>query len=121
MTELATPGEAVSDVRRITLDVKGMACIACARHIQNKLNKIDGVSASVKYSTKIATIDANRDISVAELCDAVRAAGYDAKEHDAAEHSNSTVGSDYPLDSAEISPLRRLLVLLFRWLTLRPW
>lgn len=72
-----------SGTRRIRLDVTGMSCGACSRRVENALNKIDGVHASVAISTKIATIDAGPDISVADLCDAVEQAGYHAEERTA--------------------------------------
>ncbi len=80
MTDVAAHRTEASGTRRIRLDVTGMSCGACSRRVENKLNKIDGVHASVAISTKIATIDARHDISVADLCDAVEQAGYHAEE-----------------------------------------
>ncbi|GEE00607.1 cation-transporting P-type ATPase A [Gordonia spumicola] len=65
-------------VRRIQLDVTGMTCGACAARVERKLNKVDGVRASVNYATRIATVDAGRNLSTAELCAVVDKAGYGA-------------------------------------------
>ena len=39
------------------LPIEGMTCASCARRIERKLNKLDGVSASVNYATETATIE----------------------------------------------------------------
>lgn len=83
VTDVAAHSDETARARRIRLDVTGMSCGACSRRVENKLNKIDGVHASVDISTKIATIDARHDISVADLCDAVEQAGYSAEERTA--------------------------------------
>ena len=46
--------------RRVDLDVTGMTCASCANRIERKLNKMDGVTASVNYATEKAHIDAER-------------------------------------------------------------
>ncbi len=80
VTDVDARSDQASDARRIQLDVTGMSCGACSRRVANKLNKIDGVRASVDIATKIATVDARHDISVSDLCDAVEQAGYRAEE-----------------------------------------
>jgi Cu+-exporting ATPase len=40
----------------VVLAVTGMTCAACAARIEKKLNKIDGVSATVNYATSKATV-----------------------------------------------------------------
>lgn len=77
MTAIAVGAEA-SHLHRLELDVSGMTCAACAARIELKLNKLDGVQASVNYATRVATIDAADGLGVEELCEAVRRAGYDA-------------------------------------------
>ncbi len=67
-------------VRRVELDVSGMTCAACAARVENRLNKLDGVRASVNYATRVATVDAPDGVSLAELCDVVQRAGYEARE-----------------------------------------
>ncbi len=78
LTELAKPEQ--SGVRQIELDVTGMFCGACAKRIEKKLNKLDGVHASVDFGTGIAVVEASSDISVADLCVAVQKAGYGAEQ-----------------------------------------
>ena len=72
MTATATPA-------RVTLDVEGMTCAACAARIERRLNKLDSVAASVNYATEAASVsfDPTR-VSVEQLLDTVEAAGYHA-------------------------------------------
>ena len=40
----------------VRLDITGMTCASCANRIERKLNKLDGVQASVNYATEAATV-----------------------------------------------------------------
>ena len=64
----------------VQLELEGMTCAACAARIERKLNKLDGVEASVNYATEQAAVryDAGR-VAVADLVQAVEAAGYHAR------------------------------------------
>jgi Cu+-exporting ATPase len=64
---------------RVDLALDGMTCAACANRIERKLNRLDGVSASVNYATEHAAVrfDPAR-VTVADLVGAVEAAGYHA-------------------------------------------
>ncbi|MFI6366088.1 heavy metal translocating P-type ATPase [Nocardia sp. NPDC050630] len=67
------------ETTRISLAVSGMTCAACANRVERKLNKVEGVLASVNYATGVATVDAAKDISTDQLCAEVVAAGYGAQ------------------------------------------
>ena len=62
----------------IDLDITGMSCASCAARIAKKLNKIDGVQATVNYATSRAHVLATRSIEVDDLIGVVEAAGYGA-------------------------------------------
>jgi Cu+-exporting ATPase len=63
----------------IELSIEGMTCASCAGRIERKLNKLDGVSASVNYATEKATVDFDPSSSTTDdLVAAVGAAGYKA-------------------------------------------
>jgi Cu+-exporting ATPase len=62
----------------LELSVTGMTCGACAARIQDRLNEIDGVEASVNYATETATIHLSRTLPTEELVRAVEDAGYGA-------------------------------------------
>jgi Cu+-exporting ATPase len=66
------------DLRDVDLDIAGMTCASCANRIQRKLNKLDGVTASVSYATERAHVSAPPDVATDELIAVVRRAGYDA-------------------------------------------
>ncbi|QGG93672.1 heavy metal translocating P-type ATPase [Actinomarinicola tropica] len=70
---------AARPTRPVQLDIGGMTCASCAARIEKKLNKLDGVTASVNYATETAAIDAPDDVDVADLVATVESAGYSAR------------------------------------------
>ncbi|MBE9373342.1 copper-translocating P-type ATPase [Saccharopolyspora sp. HNM0983] len=74
MTSTAETG---SD-RELELDITGMTCASCAARVERKLNKLDGVSASVNYATEKARISVPQDLDPQRLVQTVEAAGYGA-------------------------------------------
>ncbi|WP_025355688.1 heavy metal translocating P-type ATPase [Kutzneria albida] len=62
----------------VELAIGGMTCAACANRVERKLNKLDGVRASVNYATEKATVSTTEDVTVAELIAQVENAGYRA-------------------------------------------
>jgi Cu+-exporting ATPase len=62
----------------VDLDIEGMTCASCAHRIERRLNKLDGVQASVSYATERAHVTFPEALGTQELIDAVRRAGYDA-------------------------------------------
>ncbi|WP_319449350.1 MULTISPECIES: heavy metal translocating P-type ATPase [unclassified Mycobacterium] len=84
----------------VTLNIDGMTCASCAARIEKRLNRIDGVHATVNFATEQASVDAPADVSTDELMAAVEATGYGA-----------TVKTDeLPVDHSEPPYLRRLAV-----------
>ncbi len=65
---------------RIDLALQGMTCASCAGRIERKLNKLEGVQATVNYATEQAAVsyDATQ-VAVTDLIQAVEAAGYRAR------------------------------------------
>ena len=62
----------------VKLDIGGMTCTSCAARVEKKLNKLEGVSASVNYATEKATVETGDDIDVQTLIDTVAKTGYTA-------------------------------------------
>ena len=62
----------------IDLDITGMTCASCANRIERKLNKLDGVTATVNYSTEKARVEFPETISPEQLLESVEQAGYAA-------------------------------------------
>ncbi|MFE3292834.1 heavy metal translocating P-type ATPase [Rhodococcus sp. NPDC059234] len=63
---------------QVELLIGGMTCASCAARIERKLNKIDGVRATVNYATEKARVDIDGDVTAEELVAAVEQAGYSA-------------------------------------------
>jgi Cu+-exporting ATPase len=61
----------------VNLDIAGMTCASCATRIERKLNRIEGVSATVNYATEKARVQST-GVDTATLIAAVEAAGYRA-------------------------------------------
>ena len=62
----------------VTLSVGGMTCSSCAARIEKRLNRIDGVHASVNFATEQAAITYPDSVTTDELVAAVEATGYTA-------------------------------------------
>ena len=60
------------------LDITGMTCASCANRIERKLNKLDGVQASVNYATEKAKVIAPVELDPEVLIGTVEDAGYGA-------------------------------------------
>jgi P-type Cu+ transporter len=69
---------ATADRDQLELAIGGMTCASCARRIENKLNKLDGVTATVNYATEKAKVTFAPGVDPRRLVDAVEAAGYTA-------------------------------------------
>ena len=77
MTSVAQPATPPAGAE-IELDLTGMTCAACANRIERKLNKLDGVEASVNYATERARVHYAPAITVDDLVKTVEDAGYGA-------------------------------------------
>jgi P-type Cu+ transporter len=96
-----------SAMRSVELSIGGMTCAACAARVERKLNKLDGVHASVNYASEKASVALAAEVEIAELIAQVERAGYRATpiEPEATPHDEQT---DAPVRSL----LRRLVVAL---------
>lgn len=93
----------------LDLDITGMTCASCANRIERKLNKMDGVTASVNYATEKAHIDAEQSddshgsLEPQPFIDVVEKLGYQAFWNDPLQRhgtSGSNAGSADSVDSA---------------------
>ncbi|HJQ73951.1 MAG TPA: heavy metal translocating P-type ATPase [Gaiellaceae bacterium] len=89
----------------IELPIGGMTCASCASRIERRLNKLDGVTATVNYATEKASVGYDADaVAPEQLVAAVEAAGYSATLPLAGATEEPATGAD------ETSPLRLRLV-----------
>jgi Cu+-exporting ATPase len=72
--QASTPG-ALNDVE---LAIGGMTCASCAARIEKKLNKLDGVTATVNYATEKAKVSYPTTLTPSDLVTVVEATGYTA-------------------------------------------
>ena len=77
-TRAETPAPAPPPGFEIDLDISGMTCAACANRVERKLNKLDGVTATVNYATERAHVTAPEGYEAQLLLDTVDKAGYKA-------------------------------------------
>jgi Cu+-exporting ATPase len=88
----------------LDLPITGMTCASCASRVEKKLNRLDGVAASVNYATEKATVDYDAGAVAPEhLLQAVEAAGYGAV-------LPSFASRDEDAQRDETAPLRTRLV-----------
>lgn len=92
---------------RLELEIGGMTCASCAARIEKRLNRLDGVVASVNYATEKAVVEGPQGLDPAVLIDEVAKAGYTASvpAPPLADH-----GASEPDDDPELTSLRRRLI-----------
>ncbi len=94
----------------IDLDITGMTCASCAQRIERKLNKLDGVTASVNYATERASVTVTGGTEPSTLVDTVAAAGYGATVHRPAAAAPVDVPDGEQTADPELDALRQRLV-----------
>ncbi|UNX55481.1 heavy metal translocating P-type ATPase [Georgenia sp. TF02-10] len=93
-------------VAGIELQIGGMTCASCANRIEKKLNKLDGVTASVNYATEKASVTGPDDLDPQTLIAEVEKTGYTAALP--ARTKGTGDSSEDEGDSAEDRELRSL-------------
>ena len=107
MTAIAQDGAE----RAVDLTIGGMTCASCAARIEKKLNRLDGVTATVNFATEKARVSFPAAVSPADLISVVEQAGYTAAlPAPLLEPSGSPVQSAAPDETAGLR--QRLLVCL---------
>ncbi|MEU5096806.1 heavy metal translocating P-type ATPase [Streptomyces sp. NPDC020996] len=98
----------VSDNAEIELAIGGMTCASCAARIEKKLNRMDGVTATVNYATEKAKVVYSAEVTVPDLIATVEAVGYTAKEPAPPRDSGTPRDGEGAEDAAETDELRPL-------------
>ncbi|MEV4942672.1 heavy metal translocating P-type ATPase [Streptomyces zaomyceticus] len=97
---------------QVELAIGGMTCASCAARIEKKLNRMDGVEATVNYATEKAKVTFDADIDVAALIATVEATGYTAAEP--TPPKSDAPGAEGPSDEEradeELRPLKQRLI-----------
>ncbi|SCL17350.1 heavy metal translocating P-type ATPase [Micromonospora inyonensis] len=92
---------------RIELAIGGMTCASCASRIEKKLNRIDGVTATVNYATEKASIRYDDTVTPQDLIATVEKTGYTAALPPPPTPSAGAEGTTEPVD--ELRGLRTRL------------
>ena len=92
----------------IELEIGGMTCASCANRIERKLNKLDGVIASVNYATEKARITAPAGYDPKALVAEVEKTGYAAAMPSAQKDQQQGESADRP-DTELLSLKHRLI------------
>ncbi|MFD8323965.1 heavy metal translocating P-type ATPase, partial [Kitasatospora purpeofusca] len=99
----------------VELRIGGMTCASCAARIEKKLNRMDGVTATVNYATEKAKVEFGPDVSVADLVATVEATGYTAAPPrpvvaDAAGVAGAAEAGESAESVDDLAPLRQRLI-----------
>jgi len=94
------------------LAISGMTCASCAARIEKKLNRMDGVNATVNYATENAKVAFTDPVSVTDLIATVEAAGYTARPPRAEPAAMPGTGGSAPqAPEGELGALRQRLAI----------
>ncbi len=104
----------VPDTAEVELAIGGMTCASCAARIEKKLNRMEGVTATVNYATEKAKVTFRQDLDVADLIATVEATGYTARKPEpepaAVVAGSGGGGPDRGTEGDELLALRQRLV-----------
>ncbi|MFJ2826967.1 heavy metal translocating P-type ATPase [Streptomyces sp. NPDC087263] len=106
---IAAPETSITETAgtsEVELAIGGMTCASCAARVEKKLNRMDGVTATVNYATEKAKVAYPVGVRVADLIATVVKTGYTAEEPAPPEPAKETVGERDP----ELAALRERLV-----------
>ncbi|SED55293.1 Copper-exporting P-type ATPase A (plasmid) [Tsukamurella tyrosinosolvens] len=98
--------------QQLTLVIGGMTCGSCAATIERKLNKLDGVHATVNFATEKALVEHPAAMPSAEITHVIEAAGYTAALVGPPTHPvDSSEGGDGPDRDEHAQSLRQRAVI----------
>ncbi|MHA7961246.1 heavy metal translocating P-type ATPase [Streptomyces sp. L500] len=80
MTSIAPEQTTAVPAVDVELSIGGMTCASCAARIEKKLNRMDGVTATVNFATEKAKVSYGPGVEVADLIATVEKTGYTAQE-----------------------------------------
>src|SRR4029077_1681435 len=108
---------ATSSSSTCTLDIDGMTCASCVRHVEKALSRIDGVNrAEVNLATEAATVSFDPQAAgLSELTAAVAAAGYAATPRHAADSQPAPRGDQDAATAGEVAHDAQLRPLKRKW------
>ena len=109
MTDITDPQRTAATT--VDLAIGGMTCASCAARISKRLNKLEGVEASVNYATEKATVTVPDGITTDELIAQVEAIGYTASLPRSSADTTEADAVDDAGRDPEVESLRNRLVI----------
>ncbi|WP_149085009.1 MULTISPECIES: heavy metal translocating P-type ATPase [Microbacterium] len=103
-----TDTSSLTDPTSVELEIGGMTCASCAMRIEKKLNRLDGVTATVNYATEKAKVTAPAGFDPAVLIAEVEKTGYTAAMPAPAEPVRPEPGGEAP--DVELASVRQRLI-----------
>ncbi|MGW5931631.1 heavy metal translocating P-type ATPase, partial [Streptomyces anulatus] len=79
MASTAAAGFPAADASEAELMIGGMTCASCAARVEKKLNRMDGVTATVNYATEKARVTFGDGLKLGDLVATVEKTGYTAR------------------------------------------
>ncbi|OKJ23676.1 carbonate dehydratase [Streptomyces sp. CB00316] len=79
MASTAAAGTPAADASEAELMIGGMTCASCAARVEKKLNRMDGVTATVNYATEKARVTFTEGLELSDLVATVEQTGYTAR------------------------------------------
>src|SRR5665647_3748708 len=113
----ATTPEQLDETRSVDLVIGGMTCASCAARIEKKLNKLEGVTATVNYATEKAKVTYAGSLTPEDLVATIEATGYTAAlpapkvSSTTAATSGDAGHGEHDEHDDEVSALRQRLVI----------
>ncbi|MGJ5827870.1 heavy metal translocating P-type ATPase [Streptomyces ossamyceticus] len=115
MTSTTEVTPADESAHQVELMIGGMTCASCAARVEKKLNRMDGVTATVNYATEKAKIAYPSGVEVADLIATVVKTGYTAEEPPPPAppavdpEADREPGAHAPAEDPELAALRQRL------------
>ncbi|MEU5426961.1 heavy metal translocating P-type ATPase [Streptomyces olivoreticuli] len=101
-----TPAPEAPAPTEVELAVGGMTCASCAARVERRLNRMDGVRATVNFATEKARVALGEGVAVADVIAEVERTGYTAEPPRAPGPGAATAEGD---DGGEAGALRQRL------------
>lgn len=108
-TSTATPPDTAGQHSEVELLIGGMTCASCAARVEKKLNRMEGVHATVNFATEKAKVSYPRGVAVSDLVATVVKTGYTAEEPPPPEPEPAQRKATAPDADPELAALRQRL------------
>jgi len=114
---MTTTPDQLDETRSVELVIGGMTCASCAARIEKKLNKLEGVTATVNYATEKAKVTYVGSLSPEDFVATVEATGYTAAlpapkvPSATAATTGDAAHGEHDEHDVEVSALRQRLVI----------